>query len=142
MVVFWQLALIIDYLGGIGLHFIPGSETFFINHWSLISGLPLLLIAILLVKGPLGNFSKLSSLLRSRIRLAFFLVLLSVICSIAQQSVTRLNHFEINPQIEWGAWMRFQLLHLLSYLEVGAVSLVLMIWLFPGQSQKRLKSHA
>ena len=142
MIVFWQLSLIIAYLEAMAFHFIPGSETFFPNHWSIISSLPLLLIAILLVKGSWGNVSKLSWLLRSRVRLAVFLILLSVICSIAQQSVIRLGHPEIHPQIEWGAWMRFQLLHLLSYLEIGAVPLVLMIWLFPVQSQKRLKSLA
>lgn len=140
MVVFWQLSLIIAYVEVIACHFIPGSGTFFLDHWSLISGLPLLLIAILLVKGPLANFSKLSWLLRGRVRLAVFLVFLSVICSIAQQGVTRLDGYEINPQIEWGAWMRFQLLHLLRYLEVGAVPLVLMIWLFPMQSQKACKN--
>ena len=140
MIVFWQLALIIDYIGGIGLHFIPGSGTFYANHWSLISGLPLLLIAILLVKGPLGNFSKLSWLLRGRVRLAAFLIFLSVICSIAQQSLIRLDHPEIHSQIEWGAWMRFQLLHLLGYLEIGAVPLVLMIWLSPLLGQKQQKA--
>ena len=142
MVVLWQLSLIIAYLEEMALHFIPGSETFFIHHWSLISSLPMLLMAILLVKGSWGNFSKLSWLLRGRVRLAVFLIFLSVICSIAQQSVIRLDHPEIHSQIEWGAWMRFQLLHLLGYLEIGAVPLVLMIWLFPVQSQKRSKAHA
>jgi hypothetical protein len=89
----------------------------------------------LLVKKPLSNLSKFSWLLRSRIRLAVFLILLSVICSIAQQSVVRLDHPDIHSQIEWGVWMRFQLLHLLGYLEIGAVPILLMIWLYPGQSK-------